>query len=295
MKFSEQWLRTWVNPPVSTGALADQLTMAGLEVEAVTAAAPPFAGVVVGRVIEVKDIENSDRLKACTVDIGAGEPLAIVTDAPVSAGLCTAVAPAGADLPEGKVESATLKGVTSQGRLCAGEDLGLAEGENTLLVFPEDSRPGTDLRELLQLDDTVIEIGITPNRGDCLSIAGIAREVAAVNAVPLSPHSVTAVAAAGEGTLAVDIDAPEACPRYVGRVITGIDPRARTPWWLRERLRRSGLRSVSPVVDVTNYVMLELGQPMHAFDLAKLDGGIRVRYAERGERVTLLNGQDLTL
>ena len=294
MKFSEQWLRGWVNPAVSTAALADQLTMAGLEVEAVEPAAD-FKGVVAGKIIDVKDHPQADRLKDCTVDTGAAHPLRIITAAPVARGLVTAVAPQGAVIGGNEIKDTSFKGITSQGMLCSAAELGLAEDKETLLVLPEDTMPGTDLGALLDLDDNVIEIAITPNRGDCLSIMGVAREVAAVNDMGVTVTPTPPVTATVEDTVGVQLLAPAACPRYVGRVIKDINPRAVTPTWLRERLRRGGVRAISPVVDITNFVLLELGQPMHAFDLDKLDGDIRVRFGEPDEQVTLLDGQTLTL
>lgn len=297
MKFSEQWLREWVDPPVSTQELVHQLTMAGLEVEGVSPVAAHFHGVVIGRIIDVNGHPESEHLSCCRVDVGKSQPLDIVTTASnVTPGLYTAVAPAGAVLPGDKrVESAEFKGRPSQGVLCSTEDLGLSEDKEQLLELPHDAVIGADLKEFLRLDDHTIEIAITPNRGDCLSINGIAREVAAIHGMSVTATAPRPVDADAQTTLPVELAAPEACPRYTGRVITDINPGAKTPWWLSERLRRSGIRSISPVVDVTNYVMLELGQPMHAFDLSKLNGGIRVRHAASGEEVTTLDGQDITL
>lgn len=295
MKFSEQWLRGWVNPPVSTAALAGQLTMAGLEVEALGPAAADFSGVVVGNILSVRAHPRAERLKDCAVDTGGAHPLRIITAAPVTPGTVTAVAPAGAVIAGNAIKEASYKGITSQGMLCSAAELGLAEDRETLLTLPAEATPGTDLRTYLDLDDTVIEIAITPNRGDCLSIAGVAREVAAVNDMAVNEVSIPPVAAAVDDTVSVRLLAAEACPRYVGRVIRNINPRAATPSWLRERLRRGGIRAISPVVDITNYVLLELGQPMHAFDLDKLHGGIQVRFGEPDEQVALLDGQSLTL
>lgn len=295
MKFSEQWLRTWVDPPVSGTTLAEQLTMAGLEVEGIAPAAPAFGGVVAGRIAMAAPHPEADHLWDCAVEAGGPRPLRIVTAAPVKEGMCVAVAPAGAVLPTGPVGTAAFKGVTSEGMFCPADLLGLSEEHERLLELPAATVPGSDIRALLQLDDSVIEIAVTPNRGDCLSIAGVAREVAAANRLIATPVPIAPLPAAVPDRLPVEVEAAQACPRYLGRVITGIDPAAPTPWWLRERLRRAGVRSICAVVDVTNYVMLELGQPLHAFDRDKLDGGIRVRMARHGERLTLLDGQTITL
>jgi len=295
MKFSEQWLRGWVNPAVPTPVLGDQLTMAGLEVESVGPAASDFKGVVAGKILNVKDHPQADRLKDCTVDTGASHPLRIITGAQVVPEMIVAVAPEGAQIAGNKIKDASFKGVTSQGMLCSAAELGLSEDKEALLILPRDTAPGTDLRALLDLDDNIIEIAITPNRGDCLSIAGVARELAAINDMTVTEVTIPAVAAAVDDSVSVRLLAPEACPRYVGRVIKNINPAAETPPWLRERLRRGGIRAISPVVDVTNYILLELGQPMHAFDMNKVDGDIQVRIGEPDEQVTLLDGQTLTL
>lgn len=297
MKFSEQWLREWVNPAVTTTELCDQLTMAGLEVDAVTPVAPAFDNVVVGEVLEVAAHPDAERLKVCRVNVGAAEPLQIVCGAAnVRAGLRVPAALAGARLPGGlEIKKAKLRGVESCGMLCSAKELGLAESSNGLMVLSADAVPGADVRTWLHLNDVSIELGVTPNRGDCLSIAGIAREVAVLNRSALTPPPAAAVPPGIADVLPIEVMAPEACPRYVGRVLTGINHSAETPMWMRERLRRSGVRSISPVVDVTNYVLLEWGQPMHAFDLNKLAGGIRVRYAQAGDTITLLDEQQVTL
>ena len=292
MKVSEQWLRQWVNPAISTTELAAQLTMAGLEVDRVEAAAPPFANIVVGRVIGLIQHPDADRLCVATVDAGGAEPLQIVCGAPnVAVGMCAPTAMIGAVLPGGlTIKKSKLRGVESQGMLCSAKELGLAETSEGLLLLPADSRPGQSVRELLYLDDALIEIELTPNRGDCLSMEGIAREVATLNRCEFQPVPADPVAPALEATFAVTLLDPADCPRYVGRVIRGVNPAAETPLWMKERLRRAGVRSLGPLVDVTNYVMLELGQPMHAFDLNRLTGGIEVRRAQPGERLELLNG-----
>lgn len=296
MKFSEQWLREWVDPALDTEALADRLTMAGLEVDAITPVAPAFHGVVVGKVLEVTPHPEADRLRVCRVDAG-GAPLTIVCGAAnVVAGMRAPTARIGATLPDGTVIAGTkLRGVESAGMLCSAKELGLGEGGEGLMRLPDDAGPGTDLRALLRLDDVSIELGLTPNRGDCLGIAGIAREVGVLCRTGVTGPSIAAVSPAIDEMLPVELQAPGDCPRYLGRVIRGVDPAAPSPIWMQERLRRSGLRSLGAVVDITNYLLLELGQPMHAFDLDRIEGGIRVRHAREGESLTLLDGQQMKL
>lgn len=315
MKFSEHWLREWVNPAITTAELSHQMTMAGLEVDAVMPVAPEFKGVVVGEVLAVAPHPDAERLRVCQVNVGGGSPpLSIVCGAAnVRAGLRVPAALVGATLPgDMEIKRARLRGVESLGMLCSAKELGLTETSEGLMVLPADAAIGTDIRDYLNLHDVTFELGLTPNRGDCLSVAGIAREVAALNRLAVTaPRIVDVPAIARDGGSAgnagaafrstitdifpIAVAASAACPRYVGRVIKGINPRADTPLWMRERLRRSGVRSISAVVDVTNYVLLELGQPMHAFDLAKLNGGIQVRHAEAGEQINLLDGQCMTL
>ncbi len=297
MKFSEQWLREWVNPAVNTADLAHQLTMAGLEVDAVEAVAPAFSGVVVGEVLSVEPHPNADRLRVCRVNIGGEKTLEIVCGAAdVAAGLKVPAATVGAQLPGGlNITKSKLRGVVSEGMLCSAKELGLAESAEGLLILSAAFIPGTDIRVALLLDDVSIELGLTPNRGDCLSVAGVAREAAVMNKIPLTPPEMPVVAAAIEAQFPIEIKEAAACPRYLGRVIKGVDPRAATPLWMQERLRRSGVRSISALVDVTNYVLLELGQPMHAFDLHRLQGRIIVRMAATGERLRLLDGQEVEL
>ncbi|MBS1225974.1 MAG: phenylalanine--tRNA ligase subunit beta, partial [Proteobacteria bacterium] len=292
MKISEHWLREWVNPAVSSAELAAQLTMAGLEVDSVEPAAPAFEQVVVGRVICLIPHPDADRLRVATVDVGGGEPLQIVCGAPnVTVGMCAPAALIGAVLPGGfTIKQSKLRGVESQGMLCSAKELGLAESSSGLLPLPSNSRPGQNVRELLALDDSIIEIELTPNRGDCLGMEGIAREVATLNRCEFRPLPADAVPPVVDATFPVKLLDPADCPRYVGRVIRGVNPAAETPLWMQERLRRAGVRSLGPLVDVTNYVMLELGQPMHAFDLGRLTGGIEVRRARPGDRLELLNG-----
>jgi len=297
MRISEQWLREWVDPPVTNAELAAQLTMAGLEVDSIEPAAPNFTGVVVGRVIALTPHPDAERLRVAQVDIGQPEPLQIVCGAPnVQVGMHAPTALVGALLPgEQRIKPTELRGVASQGMLCSAQELGLADSVDGLLVLAADSVPGADLRQYLALDDPITEIDLTPNRGDCLSMAGVAREVGVLNRCPVTSPAITPVPPSLDATFAVTLSAPVACPRYAGRVIRGVDPTAKTPWWLRERLRRAGLRALSPLVDVTNYVMLELGQPLHAFDLARLTGGIEVRHARPGETLTLLDGSSVEL
>jgi phenylalanyl-tRNA synthetase beta chain len=292
MKVSAQWLREWVDPAISSAELVAQLTMAGLEVDRVEAAAPAFDRVVVGRVIGLVPHPAADRLRVATVDVGGAEPLQIVCGAPnVAVGLSAPTALIGTVLPGGlAIKPSRLRGVESQGMLCSARELGLAESSDGLLALPADSRPGRDVRELLALDDSIIEIELTPNRGDCLGMEGIAREVATLNCCEFRPLPATAVEPVVDAVFPVTLLDPADCPRYVGRVIGGVDPAAETPLWMKERLRRAGARSLGPLVDVTNYVMLELGQPMHAFDLGRLTGGIVVRRARPGDRLELLNG-----
>lgn len=297
MRFSEMWLREWVQPEMSTRELADLLTMAGLEVDAVEPVAGEFSGVVVGQVREVVPHPDADKLRVCTVEVGGDGPLTIVCGAAnVRAGMKAPAALVGARLPGGLViKHAKLRGVASSGMLCSAQELGLAETSSGLLELAPDSPVGADLRAVLALDDVSIELGLTPNRGDCLSVAGVAREVAALSGCDLGGPAFDPVVPVIDQVFPVAVEAAAGCPRYLGRVVRGVDVNAQTPVWMKERLRRSGLRSLGPVVDVTNYVLLELGQPMHAFDLACLTGGIRVRHAQEGEKLALLNGTEVTL
>lgn len=296
MIISEQWLREFVNPELETQALADRLTMLGLEVDSVEPAAAAFSGVVVGEIVAIEQHPDADKLRICQV-ASDEEPVQVVCGARNAAkGLKIPFAKLGAVLPgDFKIKRAKLRGVESFGMLCAAAELGLAESSDGLLELPADAPVGTDFREYLQLDDQLIEVDLTPNRGDCLSMVGIAREVGTATHTAVKMPVVEPVAQQIEAVLPVEIKAIEACPRYAGRVIRGVDAAAPTPVWMAERLRRAGVRSLSAVVDITNYVMLELGQPMHAFDLAKLDGGIVVRMAEQGEKLALLDGTEVEL
>jgi phenylalanyl-tRNA synthetase beta chain len=297
MKFSERWLREWVNPPVDTDTLVSQLTMAGLEVDGTAPAAPAFSSVVIGLVESVERHPDADKLTVCRVDVGATERLGIVCGAPnVRPGMKAPVALVGGELPNGlKIRRAKLRGIESQGMLCSERELGLGEGHEGLWELPEEAPVGAALRDWLALDDVVIDVDLTPNRGDCFSVLGIAREVALLNGLPLGGPEIAPVAPSLADEFPLEVRASEACPRFVGRVIRGIRPDAVTPLWMREKLRRAGLRPIHPVVDVTNIVMLELGQPMHGFDLGTLREGIIVRLAEPGEQITLLDGREAAL
>ena len=296
MKLNESWLRTWVNPVIGTDELVQQITMAGLEVDGVELAAPSFSGVVVGEVKATSPHPDADKLTICEVD-GGDQIYQVVCGAKnVRAGLKIPFAKVGAVLPgDFKIKPAKLRGQDSQGMLCGASEIGLEDVVDGLLELAADAPVGMDIREYLQLDDAIIEVDLTPNRADCLSVRGIAREVGVLNRVAVTAPDISPVAVTSELVVAVKVDAPEHCPKYIGRVIEGVDLSAPTPLWMQERLRRAGLRTIDPVVDVTNYVLLELGQPLHAFDLAKLDGDISVRLAGKDEKVTLLDGQDLSL
>ena len=296
MKFSEQWLRSWVNPDISTQQMCDQLTMAGLEVDSVEPAAGDFTEVVVARVESLEKHPDADKLNVCQVTDGS-ETLQIVCGATnVRPGLIIPLAKVGAVLPgDFRIKPAKLRGVESFGMLCSEKELGLADSAEGLMELPADAPPGQNIREYLQLDDNIIELDLTPNRGDCLSIEGVARELGVlnqcdVNEQPWAPYKQTI-----KDAFPVEIQADEACTHYTGRVIKGIKVKAQTPLWMLERLRRGGIRGLSPVVDVTNYVMLELGQPMHAFDLQKLNGKITIRFSEKAEKITLLDGKSIEL
>ncbi|MDR0997030.1 MAG: phenylalanine--tRNA ligase subunit beta, partial [Zoogloeaceae bacterium] len=297
MKFSESWLRTFVNPALSCAQLCERLTMAGLEVEDAAPAAPAFSGIVVAQILSAQKHPNADRLQVCEVEVGDGQPRQIVCGAPnARAGIYVPCALPGAVLPgDFKIKATKMRGVESAGMLCSARELGISEDHAGLLELPADAPVGQDIRQYLDLDDTVIEIKLTPNRADCLSLVGIAREVAALtDQTPEFPAIAPAAVESGK-TRPVVVDAPAACPRYCGRIIEGVDARAATPEWMQKRLARSGMRSISALVDITNYVLLEQGQPLHAFDDDKLTGTIHARMAVPGERLVLLNGQDAAL
>lgn len=297
MRFSEAWLRTRVNPPISTDVLVEQLTMAGLEVDSVEPAVADFSGIVVGQVITIQAHPNADKLRVCTVAVGGNEPLQIVCGASnISVDMRVPTALVGAVLPgDFKIKKSKLRGEMSLGMLCSEQELGLAENADGLMELAADAPVGEDIRAYLELDDSLIEVNLSPNRADCLSIEGVAREVALLNKLPLSALEQTDISIDHNEKLTVAVDVPELCPRYLGRLIKGVDPTAQTPLWMQERLRRSGLPVRGPLVDVTNYILLELGQPLHAFDAAKLSGGIQVRMGNQGEQLALLNDQILTI
>ena len=295
MKFSESWLRHAVNPSISTEELVAQVTMAGLEVDAVESAAPEMSGVVVGEIVSVEQHPDADKLRVCQV-AGGGEITQVVCGAPnARAGIKVPFATVGAKLPgDFKIKKAKLRGVESFGMLCAQTELQLGDENDGLWELPADATVGSDLIDYLELNDNIIEVDLTPNRGDCLSIRGLAREVGVLNKAAVTEQACAPVAATIEDRISIALEAPEACARYVGRVIRNLDLAQPTPQWMQEKLRRSGVRSLGPAVDVTNYVLLELGQPMHAFDLSKIDGGIVVRMG-RDEKVKLLDDSEVVV
>jgi len=296
VKISEQWLREWVSPALRTEELAHQVTMAGLEVDAIDPVAADFTGVVVAEILRAEPHPEADRLRVCEVNAG-GDSVQVVCGAPnARVGLKAPLACIGADLPGGlKIKRAKLRGVESQGMLCAAQELGLAADADGLLELAADAPVGTDLRDYLNLNDKVIELSVTPNRADCLGVAGIAREVGLLNSLPVNAPQYDNAEVSIADTVAIQVTANAHCPRYLGRVIKGVDVSRPSPLWLQEKLRRCGIRSIDAVVDVTNYILLELGQPMHAFDLNTLQGGIVVRLAGEGEEIALLDGQTVAL
>jgi phenylalanyl-tRNA synthetase beta chain len=297
MQISEAWLRSYVNPPISTETLVEQLTMAGLEVGSVEPAAALFSGVVVGEVISLQQHPDADRLRICQVAVGQEELLQIVCGASnVRVGLKIPAALCGAVLPgDFKIKKSKLRGEESFGMLCSEKELGLAADANGLMELSIEAPVGFDIRDYLSLNDSIIEVDLTPNRADCLCVEGLAREVALLNKMDWSITEVNKAVVSHPETVKVSIEVPTACPRYLGRLINGVNAKAITPLWMQERLRRSGLRSLGPLVDVTNYVLLELGQPLHVFDAEKLSGGITVRWAKAHESVTLLNNEVVKL
>lgn len=295
MRVPEQWLREWVDPRVDTEGLCERLTLLGLEVDGVETAAPAFSDVVIGEIVAVDAHPQADRLRVCRVSDGR-EEFRVVCAAPnAAAGLRVPFARVGANLPGGCIRQATLRGVESDGMLCSARDLGIARQHEGLLELPADAPLGQDLRRYGGFDESVIELELTPNRGDCLSIRGVAREVAAAWRLQPNVPAIEPVPATRDDAFAVWLAQPEACPRYVGRVIREVDTAAATPIWMAERLQRAGIRPLSAVVDITNYVMLELGQPMHAFDLRRLKEGLFVRWSRPGERLALLDGRSVEL
>lgn len=297
MKFSESWLRQFVNPDLSSEALAELLTMAGLEVEERGPVAPPFNNVVVGHVLSVTKHPDADRLNVCEVDAGEGALRQIVCGASnVAAGLKVPCALPGAVLPgDFKIKEAKVRGVPSAGMLCAAVELGMAKESDGLMILAADAKPGTSLRELLGLDDICIELKLTPNRPDCLGLLGLAREVAALTNTPVKAPEIKAVAPTHQQTLPVSIEAADLCGRFTGRIIKGVNAKANTPAWMTQALERCGLRSISALVDISNYVMLELNRPNHVFDLNSVQQGLTVRWAKSAEKLTLLGGNEVTL
>lgn len=295
MKFSESWLRRAVNPSISTADLVAQVTMAGLEVDAVESAAPEMSGVVVAEILSVEQHPDADKLRVCQV-AGGGEIAQVVCGAPnARAGIKVPFATVGAKLPgDFKIKKAKLRGVESFGMLCAQTELQLGDDDDGLWELPTDATVGSDLIDYLELNDNIIEVDLTPNRGDCLSIRGLAREVGVLNKAAVTEQACAPVAATIEDRISITLEAPEACARYVSRVVRNLDLGQPTPQWMQEKLRRSGVRSLGPAVDVTNYVLLELGQPMHAFDLSKIDGGIVVRMG-RDEKLKLLDDSEVVV
>lgn len=297
MKFSVNWLKQWVALDIDADALADELTAAGLEVDAVEPVAAPFSGVVVGRIVSCEPHPDADKLKVCRVDDGSGELLQVVCGAPNAApGLKMPFARVGAKLgADFRIRKAKLRGVESFGMCCSARELGLSEDHDGLMALPDDAPVGEDFRRYLDLDDASIDIDLTPNRADCLGIKGLARDVAAIRGTDYTPLDIQPVSAGIDDRIDIRLEAAADCPRYIGRVIRGIDPSVPTPTWMVEALRRSGIRSIGAVVDATNYVLMELGQPMHAFDLDRINGGIRVRRGRAGERLTLLDDKSIDL
>ncbi|WP_206485672.1 phenylalanine--tRNA ligase subunit beta [Thalassotalea sp. G2M2-11] len=301
MKFSESWLREWVNPTISSQELSHQITMAGLEVDAVEPVAGEFTGVLIGEVVECGPHPDADKLQVTKINLGPnfndGELVDIVCGAKnCRLGLKVAVATVGAVLPGNfKIKKAKLRGVPSHGMLCSESELGLAESSDGILELASDAPIGVCVREYLDLDDVTIDVDLTANRGDCLGLKGLAREVGVLNSLPVNEPQIIVSPPSIDDEKRIQLTAEQACPRYLGRIIKNIDIKAKSPLWMIEKLRRSGIRSIDPVVDVTNYVLLELGHPMHAFDLAKIDGDINVRFAEQDEPLTLLDGNEVTL
>ena len=293
MEISENWLREWVDPAIDSDTLVSQLTMAGLEVEGLRRAAPELVDVVVAEITAVDKHPDADKLNLCQVADDCGSYPVVCGASNVRTGLKVAFARIGGELPGIKIKKAKLRGIESHGMICSASELQLAESSEGILELPGDAPVGMSIVDYLSLDDNIIDIDLTPNRGDCLSIAGVAREVSAINKAPLSKNGVTSIDSSIDDVFEIELLAPEQCPRYVGRIIKGIDPRAQSPIWMQEKLRRCGLRPISPVVDVTNYVMMELGQPMHGFAFDKLNGGIKVRLAQAGEKVALLDQSEV--
>ena len=301
MKFSESWLREWVNPAISSDELAHQITMAGLEVDAIEPVAGEFSGVLIGEVVECGPHPDADKLQVTKINLGPdyndGELADIVCGAKnCRLGLKVAVATVGAVLPGNfKIKKAKLRGVASNGMLCSESEIGLSESADGIMELASDAPIGMCVREYLDLNDVTIDVDLTANRGDCLGLKGLAREVGVLNSLSVTEPNITAVKSSIDDTVVITLSAEKACPRYLGRVIKNINIQAQTPLWMVEKLRRCGTRAIDPVVDVTNYVLLEQGHPMHAFDLSAIEGGINVRYANEGEKLTLLDGNEVSL
>ena len=297
MKFAETWLREWVDPKLDTEALGHKLTMAGHEVNSIESQGSGLSGVVIAEVLAVAKHPDADRLSVCQVSTGKGKPIEVVCGAPnVVAGMKSPLASPGVRLPDGtKLRRSKIRGVESNGMLCSAIELGLGDEADGIIALPDDAPIGADLSAYLKLPDSIYDLDLTPNRGDCFSVLGIARDVAAMTGSNLTPPDMPQASVTIDDTHPVEIKDSSACPRFAGRVIRNIKPNATSPTWMTERLRRSGLRPIHPVVDVTNYVMLELGQPLHAYDLGLLNGAIRPRFAKKGEKVTLLDGKELDL
>ncbi|HGJ5882672.1 phenylalanine--tRNA ligase subunit beta [Arsenophonus sp.] len=297
MKLSEFWLREWINPAISSEALSEQMTMAGLEIDDVKSVAGQFQGVVVGEVVECIQHPNADKLRLTKVNIGTEQLLNIVCGAQnCRQGLKVAVATIGAVLPDNfKIKATKLRRELSEGMLCSYSELGISDDHTGIIELPQDAPIGTDIRNYLQLNDHIFDVSLTPNRADCLSILGIARDIAAINNLELNTIEIEPVKATDASVFPIQVEVPMACPRFLGRVIKGIDVTAPTPSWMREKLRRGGIRSIDPVVDITNFVLLELGQPLHAYDLDRLNGMIIVRMAKQDETLVLLDDSKVTL
>ena len=297
MKFSESWLREWVNPSISREALSHQITMAGLEVDGVEAVAADFSGVVIGEVVECGQHPDADKLRVTKINVGGSELIDIVCGAPnCRQGLKVAVAMVGAVLPgDFKIKKAKLRGMPSEGMLCSYSELGINVESDGIIELPLDAPLGTDIRDYLQLNDAVIDVDLTANRADCLGMAGLAREVGVLNRQAVVEPQWQSVTPTTDSQVTINVKAPAACPRYLGRVVKNVNVKAPTPLWMQEKLRRSGIRSIDPIVDITNFVLIEFGQPMHAFDLAKLTGDIQVRLGTGEEKITLLDGSEVTI
>lgn len=297
MKFSESWLREWVNPSISRDDLSHQITMAGLEVDGVDPVAGDFSGVIVGEVVECGQHPDADKLRVTKINVGQDELIDIVCGAPnCRLGLKVAVAMVGAVLPgDFKIKKAKLRGQPSFGMLCSYGELGIDIESDGIIELPLDAPIGQDVREYLDLNDVVIDVDLTANRADCLGMVGLAREVGVLNRQAVVAPTWEAVTPSIEDAIEIDNQAPSACPRYLGRVVKNVNVKAQSPLWMQEKLRRSGIRSIDPIVDITNYVLIEFGQPMHAFDLAKIDGKIQIRLGDGEEKLTLLDGNEITV